>query len=197
MLDGGLAKNIFALYDGVLTAANATNQINFTVSTPKDFTVPTNQIVLGFETVATSGGSFDPAAVKVYDANNNLITPTASSTDIGHVPGESLDLLKLAANTPYHLVVSGMNGTVGSYEVRTFLAGDVDGNRSVNTVDGKAILNLIQTGKYQIEADANLDHAISSIDYAQWRLNIADQTSLNPMPLSEGIVAATVSLPGG
>jgi len=90
-----------------------------------------------------------------------------------------------------------MNGTVGSYEVRTFLAGDVDGNRSVTTADGKAILNLIQTGKYQIEADANLDHAISSIDYAQWRLNIGDQTSLNPMPLSEGIVAPTVSLAGG
>ncbi len=90
-----------------------------------------------------------------------------------------------------------MNGTVGSYEVRTFLAGDVDGNRSVTTADGKAILNLIQTGKYQIEADANLDHAISSIDYVQWRLNIGDQTSLNPMPLSEEIVAPTVSLPGG
>ncbi len=188
----GSPANVFALYDGFLGQANATDRVDLTISPSQgQFTLPNHQMVLGFETVAGPDGQLNPAAVQVYNANNVQVATLATRTDIGGL-GESLTLVNLAANTPYHLVVSGRNGTSGAYQIRTFLAGDLNGDGTVDTDnDLRPIANLLRSGPYQAEADANLDGAISAFDYTQARTNLGDKTTLTPLTLTELVSGGT------
>ena len=87
----------------------------------------------------------------------------------------------------YRLTVGGEHGTTGAFHLQVLLGGDVNGDRKVDMASGTLIRNIFGSsagdGRYMAEADANRDGLITSFDYALWRLNLGDTTSLNPLTL--------------
>ncbi len=89
--------------------------------------------------------------------------------------------------------------SAGALQLAVSLGGDVNGDRQADLKDGTLI--KCQYGAtsasplYNGLADANRDGRIDSSDYADWRTNLGDSTSLNPLTLTAAISPAPTLLP--
>jgi len=193
-----LANNVFAQFDGLVPDSFSKQRISI-VLTPSDFSLRGGSTVLGFHLEAAQGSSLDPAAVQIHTADGTLVTPKYVNSDLdGNTQSLALAALTYGA---YTLDIAGDRGTSGAFHLDIFLAGDANGDRQVNLADGQLIESLYGTTSastnYSQEADANLDGRIDSFDYTQWRTNLGDFTSLNPLTLTADLSPSPASLPDG
>jgi hypothetical protein len=192
------ASNVFAQFNGQLLHPGDTEQIPIAL-TSANFYVPPSGVVLGFQAQATSGSSLDPADVQITNSSGATMPLRYGSPD---KPGNTQSVV--VADLPlgsYTVTMRGNQGTVGAYQLNVFLAGDVDGDHSVTTTDGKIIASLIGStagdGKYQVAADSNLDGIISSFDYTQWRANVGASTPLRTLGITENLPSGLYLMPDG
>jgi hypothetical protein len=101
----------------------------------------------------------------------------------------------------YTVDISGVHSTAGAYHLEVYLPGDLDGNRQVNLTDGHLLANMLgaQAGStnYSAAADADLNGVINSADYADWRGNYGDATTINPLTFTAQLASSANTLPGG
>jgi hypothetical protein len=194
-----LAGNVFATFEGLLANPGDSRQIPISLNST-DFQPGGSKPVLGFHVLQSDGSALDPATVQITDASGNPVTPIYTKNNVRTGSTDSLTLAQLAMGN-YTLAIGGEGSSAGGYNVEVYLAGDVDGNRTVSDADGKAIRETLgaQIGdsKYKVEADANLDGRITSNDYAQWRTNRNLSTDLNPLSVSAELSPSPVVLPDG
>ncbi len=135
----------------------------------------------------------------ITTASGVAVKPTYVNADLGGYT-RSLALASLTYGS-YNLTVGGDRGTSGAFQLDAFLAGDANGDHRIDLSDGSLIRSLIGSvsgdGRYQVAADSNLDGAISSFDYTQWRYNLNDVTSITPLALSLQTPPGLVTLPSG
>ena len=189
------AAHVFANYDGQIVSAGGSERIDFGISN-SEFALSGGKTNLGFQLVAGDGGNLDPAAVTIRNSSTNaVITPALSRPDLA-ANRQSLVVAELPLGS-YYLTVSAEHNTSGAYRLNTYLVGDINGDRKVDTADGIAINTLIKTSQYQVEADANLDGVVTAYDYSQWRTNLGDSTTLKPLSVTIAAVPGSVVLPDG
>ena len=191
------AANVFAEFGGTLATAADAKAVPITLSAA-DFTLAGGKTVLGFHVTAAAGSTLDPAAVTITGAGGAAVSTRLSNANVASGNGKaSLVVVELAAGT-YTVTVRGEKGTSGGFVLSAFLAGDQDGSRAVTTTDGTVIRSMqAGTTPYALAADSNLDKAISSFDYSQWRDNSGDATTLNPLTNAAVLDPAPTPLPGG
>jgi RHS repeat-associated protein len=194
----GNAAHVFATFDGAIGASGTSAQVPISIA-PADFTLPHGRTTLGFHVVTPAGSELDPAAVRIQDAHGAPVTTQYAVSDLKGAT-QSLTLASLHYGT-YRLIVGGDRGTSGAFHLDVFLAGDVNGDRTVDRADGILLRKIFGAaagdGHYRVEADANLDGRITSYDYAQWRRNLGDSTGLNPLNLTAKVSPDPVTLPDG
>ncbi len=173
--------HVFAQFTGVV---NSSDEREIVIG-QDDFSLAGQRTRLGFWLKADGGSLLDPAPVVIRDSNQQLVNPLLSNMNLA-AGQQSLVVAELPLGS-YQITVSGAQQTQGGYELDVFLVGDVDGDRSVSAADGQAIQAMLGAvagePHYRVEADANLDGRITSLDYSYWRTNLADSTTLQPLSL--------------
>ena len=199
------ASHVIAQLDGNLTNAAPVQQVPFALSS-NDFNLSGSKTVLGFQVQRTSG-ALDPAAVQILNSAGNpvaarLVTPNLPANSQSLANARSLVVAELAYGN-YTLRVGADQSTRGGFQVNVFLAGDLNGDQSVDlNRDATGVRNLLGAAagspNYKIEADANLDGIITSFDYTQARDNLNDTTRIKPISsITLGVVPTPVVLPNG
>ena len=181
--------HVFAHFDGVLTTPADTRTIPITIAA-EDFTLADGKAVLGFHTRTMANSTLDPKAVWIQRADGQVVQPLLRFDDRAGQT-QSLMIAELPPGN-YMVTVGGERGTAGAFQLDVSLVGDLDGNRSVDLTDGylvrDAFGSTIGESRYRIEADANLDDRITSLDYAIWRRNLGVSTQVDPLNLGMEIV---------
>jgi len=170
------ARHVFAQLHGTLDGAD---QQRITLA-PDDFTLSGGKALLGFLAQPAPGSSLDPATVLIHDTSGAPMQPLVARHNIaGSI--DSLVLAELPLGT-FDVTVTQQSMTSGDYEIDVFLVGDMDGDRSVTLADGAAIRAIFGAtagdGRYEVEADADRNGQITSLDYTYWRRNLDDATTL-------------------
>ena len=186
---------VFATFDGQIVGSGGSDRIEIGISN-SEFALSGGKMNLGFKLVAGDGSNLDPATVTIRNSSTNaVVSPALSQPDLA-AKRQSLAIAELSAGN-YYLTVSSERDTSGSYRLNTYLVGDINGDRKVDTADGTAINALIRNSQYQVEADANLDGLVTAYDYSQWRTNLGDSTTLNPLSLTLSALPGSVVLADG
>ena len=72
---------------------------------------------------------------------------------------------------------------------------------AVTVADGQAITSMLGAAagdvRDRVEVHVNLDGLISSYDYSQWRKNLTDQTTVNPLAVGLTVTPNPTVLPDG
>jgi RHS repeat-associated protein len=192
------AANIFARFSGVLSSPTDTQRINIAIN-PHDFTLNQPQkLILGLQ-LRANGSSLDPATVQVRDSGGALVNPLYTNPDLANLT-QSLSVSELNYGS-YTLTVAGERGTQGAFRLDVFLAGDVNGDRTVDTTDGDLLRGIMGSvagdGQYRVEADGNLDGQITGTDNSYWARNQGDVVRINPLGITASLSPAPIVLPGG
>ena len=195
------AANVFATFDGVITAPNGTNNLKISIL-PINFTLAggsTGKFVLGLEVQQGAGSTIDPTAIKVADSQGNVIAPLYANPDLGNQT-QSLEVVQLPLGA-YTLTAGAERGTSGAYRLLAFLAGDVNGDHAVTSSDLTALAGMYGTTssspKYNVAGDTNLDGQIGAFDYTEGRANLGDSTTITPMSITLGMSPTPVTSSGG
>jgi hypothetical protein len=198
LLLAGDGANVFATFDGTITSAGGSDSIPISL-TSANFNLSNGRVILGFQLEASGNSALHPAAVQVRNSAGNLVQPIFTTSKLANGT-ESLSVDQLVLGT-YTLTASAQAATSGAYHLAVFLAGDANGDRSVNAADLTVIKNTYGSkagdGKYLIAADSNLDSLISSFDLAEAITNQADSTNLNPLTTSIALTPAPTKLASG
>ncbi len=196
LLTGG-AGSTFAIMPGSITKAGGTATISFTID-PTHFTMPrSGKLLLGIDVATQSGQSLKPLITTITDsqghtvhgtlhsrydpkvarsANLNNMMTTAAITPVSFAPG----------NKPatYTITVQGQDKTSGSFLVGFYLAGDANGDGTVNSTDLTKIKQEMgltaNSGNYNFDADGNRDGLISRADLTIAQRNLGAATTISP-----------------
>src|SRR6266568_1446327 len=167
-----MAANVFAQFEGIITAPNSTVSIPLHFSN-SNFNFSGKNAVLGVQIVADGAGPLDPAVVQIKDARNRTIKPIFKNPDLAD-RSQSMALAKFSSGN-YTLIISSDRKTTGPFAVNLFLAGDANGDGKVNSSDLRSISRNL--GKrhthsgFPASADANLNGVIDAFDIAQATVN--------------------------
>jgi RHS repeat-associated protein len=197
MFDGG---HVFGRFWG--NVANEEPQLLVPISlTASDFSLVGSKTILGFQVQRDGEGSLDPAPVQILNAAGAPVsTVRMTKTDLAN-NAQSLTLIELPYGD-YTAVVGADRATTGGFRLDVVLAGDVNGDRKVDTADLTLLRSYVGSTagspNYHVEADANLDGIITSFDYTQARDNNGDRTIVQPMSrITLEAIPTPVSLSGG
>jgi hypothetical protein len=75
------AAQVFAQFEGTLSAAGESQQIHFAV-TPSNFTLEGDKTVLGFQLI---GDGLDPAPVEIRQGDGTPVTPLAATSSCRNI----------------------------------------------------------------------------------------------------------------
>ena len=142
------ASHVIAQFDGSLTNAAPVQQFPFSLS-DNDFNLSGSKTVLGFQVQRTIGSILDPAAVQILNSAGNavatrLVSPNLPANSQNLVNARSLVVAELAYGN-YMLKVGADLGTRGGFQVNVFLAGDLNGDHSVDNGDLTQVRNMLGT----------------------------------------------------
>ena len=186
-----LAAHPLDVFEGTITSAGDTSDLNLTVSLPDGDSAAT--AVVGLMVTAPAGSALSPAAPRLARADGDPIAPlplpSASSTPAG------LSLFQLGAGEyTVQIAGDGTSQTSGDFQMSVYLAGDAldpDGQvdlrerqqataavvRTLGSPDYVSRLFFRQVGVdlsrdlYDEGLDANWDGTIDSFDLAQLHIN--------------------------
>lgn len=143
--------------------------------------------LLGFRVRPGPGSTIDPSLIEIQNAAGNAV-----SLEFGQADADgrriSVAIAKLTKREKYSVIVGSERGTKGTFLLDAILAGDVDGNRRVDSTDS-ALLNAAYgsasgSPNFLPEADLNYDGRISAFDRSIEVQNLGDRALVNPMVLS-------------
>ncbi len=146
-----------------------------------EFSMPSGHAVFGLQVRSLSNNPRIPSVAAIQDASGRTLSPLyrrpVSNTD----QSSSIVLYQLSAGTHQMLIQGGVNST---YRIEVFLAGDLDGNRQVDSAE----LNRLRVPpilgarsgdlNYSLAADVNRDGRISSEDYFLARGNVGIMSTI-------------------
>ncbi|WP_232102778.1 VCBS domain-containing protein [Gimesia aquarii] len=137
----GYASHVERLEDRTLLASNILASLESSVNQPNDTTEltlnvgPGSSPTLGFEVRAAANSVFDPAAIRIFDANTNAVVPLELAENDHNGSTNSLALATLSPSTSYRIEVNGQTSDIGGFIVDVFLPGDMDGSGSVSDTE--------------------------------------------------------------
>ncbi|TWT34384.1 peroxidase [Blastopirellula retiformator] len=184
------SHNLFAHFSGEIQTLGQTQSFAISVS-EEDFQLHSEAILLGWKVTATGGGSFDPAAVQIFDSQGQPVAAEVVWQDAPTGDNSSYMLAWLAPGE-YDVRVAGQGSTTGSFVVHAYLPSDHRGDGTVDVLDLINVLDRISAQRhdvdgvdyYRAEADLNGDGVLSQADVDLLVDNVRNATTLDPIFLS-------------
>lgn len=176
----------FAEVAGQVTAANQTSQVQFQLGPGQLRSSQSSTVIVGFAVEAASGAADSPKIVRVTGPNGQL-TPI-SIADHGETAQDRsarqthlfTRVIPLTSQSQTLTVdVTSLNKKTGGYIVDAFLAGDVNGDGTVDASDLTAVQAAYESSSGQTNfnaaADLNGDGRVGCIDRTLTILNMGAQ----------------------
>jgi hypothetical protein len=186
LLASGLGA--FASFPDQVVAPKHLDSIAIRIA-PDDFPSPTGQIIIGFDVQGEGANPLVPGRIQ--------ITPKAGAKALGTSTHRSaqgtLESVTLVRMTPGAFVVNvaGKRNTGGTFRLDAFLAGDVQGNFTVNSQDLQTIQSLIgvrsNNPRYLPGADVDGNGKINRTDLSIARKNLGASTQVRPLEVSMSV----------
>lgn len=187
--------NVFAHLYGEIASSSGSSEIPFQIDS-EDFLSARGTQVLGFKVDSGESGGFDPAAARIRNSSGTYLALNFSDDDLS--PGTSSLVVAELAPGDYTLEIRSQNETSGAFDVSVFLAGDLNGDGSVQISDRYDLIRLLRSRSYRVEADVNLDGLLTSFDTAHLLRNYGVSTTIEPLTLTADLdPGAQLTLPDG
>jgi hypothetical protein len=158
--------NTLAIVSGTVTAAGATAAVSVPITARNiGGRVP---IVIGTATSPTAGSGLNPRVIAALGPNGRhlALQPGAPFNAAAH--NEATAYVQVGTPGPLTLEVTGAGGTTGSFQLRAYLPGDINGDGQVTLADERAFTKVYRTqlgdANYNPAADANLNNQIGQDD---------------------------------
>ena len=152
---------------------------------PENITPQKHGTIFGVFVQPTSGSLLQPQIVAVRGSTGKALPVTYGRPFRSGVSDEAVAFFKDSAAGPVTIGVTGAHGSTGSYQVETTLAGDVNGDGTVNFADLQAFAPsyMSQQGEpnYNPAADFNLNGVINLYDAKALLHNMAPLTPDLPL----------------
>ncbi|MCC9607970.1 Ig-like domain-containing protein [Blastopirellula sp. JC732] len=188
--DESESGHVFAHFSGDIKFPGLPQTFDISVSA-SDFSMAEGGIKIGWKVIATGGSSLDPAAVLIFNSQGQLVP---RSIVWQNTPSDGNSSFVMANLTPgdYHIVVTGQNGTTGSFILQALLTGDSEGGGTVS------VLNVVRALEHAIASsisgsasnyllsrfDVDLDGFLTESDIEYMAGNLWSGTTLQPIYLS-------------
>ncbi|MBY0457043.1 MAG: putative Ig domain-containing protein, partial [Gemmataceae bacterium] len=155
---GGSGQFATAPVSGTL-AAGATDRYAIGLRPSELQSTPLKTVFLAVSVEATAGSALQPAVPVIAGLTPQLVrTGTGTAFAVFAVTREGL----------YAVEVTGAGGAAGGYRLSVKILGDVNGDGSVNGVDGQLLSAALGTSAgqpgYSPDADLNRDGAVNALD---------------------------------
>jgi hypothetical protein len=196
MLTGGVG-NTFALVPATIEQPGGSVEIRFEVG-PQHFTRPNGRVIVGIDVAAQRESQLDPKINTVAPVQEGVQNDRVGRREDGprvqiqRSRQSSAILATLSRRTGgqnatdrFVVNVGGDKSTQGAGLVGFYLAGDADGNGTVDQKDVSLVRSLVgktvDSVSYRFDADANRDGRIDGVDMNITRLNRGAKTTLSPV----------------
>jgi YD repeat-containing protein len=186
---GGSGQFLLNTASGVLTPGG-TDRYAFGFRSSEITATTAGTVFLGVQVEAAAGSSFQPA-VPVVAGLTPLATEITLATEIS--AASAFALFDITREGLERLDVSGANAASGgAYTLRLFVAGDANGDGTVDGNDG--LLLMVALGSAAKQADANLDGLVDAEDMQLLASNLGF-TPNGPPVLAAGTAMTHVDVP--
>ncbi|MGA2068563.1 MAG: CARDB domain-containing protein, partial [Thermoguttaceae bacterium] len=173
---GSSGQFLLNTQDGAL-APNGTDRYTFSFRSSEIESTTGGSVFLGVQIQAAPGSALSPA-VPVIPGMTPLTTEVSATSAFAlfDITQEGLELLEL----------SGASATTGgAYSLQLFVAGDVNGDGTVDGTDGQLLMNALGSSagqaNYLIGADANRDGVVDAADMQLLAADLGFQASPPPV----------------
>jgi hypothetical protein len=162
---GAVPANTLAIVDGTVAGPGATAEVSVPVTAHNiNGRIP---IVIGTATAPAAGSTLLPQVVAAFGPDGQRL-PLQQGAPYSLTHSEAVAFVQVSTSGTVTLKVTGAHGTDGSFQLREFLPGDINGDGQVTFADLAAFPKLYRTevgdALYNPAADANLNGQIGQDD---------------------------------
>jgi len=155
---------------------------------PKNLTAGKSSTLFGILVQPASGSDLAPRIVAVEESNGQKLSIKQGRPFVrGRDNGQAAAFVKASQPGPLTIFVSGEHQTTGSYEVDATLAGDVNGDGTVNVADLAEFATAYETTpgnpRYIPSADFNQNGIVNLWDAKALEQNMTPLTKNEPLNL--------------
>jgi hypothetical protein len=155
---------------------------------PKNLSAGRSSTLFGIFVQPTAGSGLAPRIVAVEQSNGQKVSIKQGRPFVrGRDHGEAAAFVRVSEPGPLTMLVGGEKQTTGSYEMDVTLAGDANGDGTVNLADVAAFAPSYGTSpgqpKYNPAADFNQNGVVNLYDAKVLMQNLTPPTSFEPLNL--------------
>ena len=162
---------------------------------PKNLTPGKPSTLFGIFVEPAAGSALAPRIVGVEQSNGRMIPLKQGRPFIaGRGGNQAAAFVKIKSPGPLTVLVTGQNHTAGAYDLDATLAGDVNGDGTVNLADVAPFAAAYETSpgnpKYQLSADFNQNGIFNLYDAKALMQNMPPLTPKVPLSLVMNLLPA-------
>ncbi len=170
------------------------SQTSVTVA-PKNLTAGKSSTLFGVFVQPAAGSGIAPRITGVEQSNGRMLPVKQGRPFIaGRGDGEAAAFVKVGQPGPLTILVAGQKHTTGSYELDATLAGDVNGDGTVNLADGMAFAgtygSTLGSSNYNAAADFNQNGIVNLYDAKALVQNMPPLTRKGPLTVAVNLLPA-------
>jgi hypothetical protein len=160
----------------------------------RNVTAGKSSTLFGIFVAPGNGSSLQPRIVGVESSDGRMLSIKQGRPFVaGRADGQAAAFVKVSAAGPLTVLVSGMRRSTGLYSLDVTLAGDANGDGTVNQADlspfASAYLSKPGDQNYNAAADFNQDGIVNQIDAKALQQNMPAVSS-GPLELSMNLLPA-------
>jgi hypothetical protein len=193
-LSGNLPANSIGSATGNVSQSGGTSEVSVTVA-PKNLTAGKSSTLFGVFVQPGSGSALAPRIVRVEQSNGRLVPLKLARPFVAGRGGDrAAAFAKVNRPGPLTVVVAGQKHTTGSFEADVTLAGDVNGDGTVNLADLTAFAPTYETApgnrEYEASADFNQNGIINLDDAKALMQNMPPLEPNGPLTVGMALLPA-------
>ncbi len=167
-LSGAVPANSIGTALGAVQRPGAVSAASVTVAA-RNLTAGKSSTLFGVFVAPGSGSELDPRIVGVKESDGRSLSIKQGRPFVaGRADGQAAVFVKVSAPGPLTVLVSGGHRSAGAYSVDVTLAGDANGDGTVNQADlaafAAAYLSTPGDKNYDAAADFNQDGIVNQVD---------------------------------
>lgn len=183
VLTSTVPVNTLATVQGTVSSPGAVAQVTVPVTAHNINGL--KSIVLGTATSPTDGSGLLPQVVSVIGPDGKRLTLQPGAPFIAASHNEATSYFTNSTPGTVTIGVTGLNNTTGSFQLREYLPGDINGDGQVTLADvqlfPKSYLSQVGDASYNVAADANLNGQIGQDDARFLERNLKPLTPKIPL----------------
>jgi hypothetical protein len=180
-----LPANTLAVVQGTVSAPGEVAEVSVPITAANiNGRIP---IVIGTATSPTAGSGLNPRVVSARGAGGERLPVLGGAASVPARHNEATAFVQDSSPGTITLAVAGAGNTVGSFQVRVYLPGDINGDGQVTLADLQAFPKYFKARQgdalYNPAADANLNNQIGQEDARALVRNLKPLSPRGPLKI--------------